>query len=165
MKRYIHNYYNVKIFFQMTGGIAMVKLRTINKKQLAARVLCALLLGTYLTGAYSQPVARGASAASASVNTTGTDDAASAWGFRTTANGSGATAWGGYNRQRPAAIILRRLVITQRPAAHIPRRLGIVQRPAVHYPRRLVLKQRPAAIFPRHLVIPLRQRLKTLWRP
>ena len=38
----------------------MANFRTTNKKQLAARVLCGLLLSTYLTGAYSLPVAWGA---------------------------------------------------------------------------------------------------------
>ena len=37
----------------------MANFRTTNKKQLAARVLCGLLLSTYLTGAYSLPVAWG----------------------------------------------------------------------------------------------------------
>ena len=38
----------------------MANFRTTNKKQLAARVLCGLLLSTYLTGVYSLPVAWGA---------------------------------------------------------------------------------------------------------
>ena len=39
----------------------MANFRTTNKKQLAARVLCGLLLSTYLTGACSLPVHAAAS--------------------------------------------------------------------------------------------------------
>ena len=90
-----------------------------NKKMLTARVLCTLLLGTYLVGGYSEPVAWGApsgngatiQARSGYVDATGTY--ASAWGvgdgdshvtasgygstafgMATTASGSYATAWG-----------------------------------------------------------------------
>ena len=74
----------------------MAKFRTINKKQLTARVLCGLLLSTYLTGAYSLPVAWGASATNASVNVTdnSSGNASSAWGKGTEASGDGSTAFG-----------------------------------------------------------------------
>ena len=68
------------------------------RKLLAARVLCGLLLGAYLTGGYSMPAAWGATATNASVNVTedSSGNASSAWGYITTASGNGATAWGGY---------------------------------------------------------------------
>ena len=78
----------------------MAKLRTTNKKQLAARVLCGLLLSTYLTGAYSLPVAWGAPAGDGAtiqgigVSASVTADAASAWGSGTTADGDYSTAFG-----------------------------------------------------------------------
>ena len=76
----------------------MAKLRTTNKKQLAARVLCGLLLSTYLTGAYSLPVAWGApdgdGATMQGYNITASGDEATAWGVGAEASGDRATAWG-----------------------------------------------------------------------
>ena len=84
----------------------MANFRTTNKKQLAARVLCGLLLSTYLTGAYSMPVAWGGGNPAthiyeddggiASVNADGTV-VASAWGTGTTALGKESTAFGIYS--------------------------------------------------------------------
>ena len=78
----------------------MANFRTTNKKQLTARVLCALLLGTYLTGGYQPPVR--AAALNVYGNTNITVDSgkfASAWGFgfgdfKVIATGQTATAWG-----------------------------------------------------------------------
>ena len=76
----------------------MANFRTTNKKQLAARVLCGLLLSTYLTGAYNLPVAwghpdgDGAKIQGNSVTASGTES--SAWGYKTPASGEDATAWG-----------------------------------------------------------------------
>ena len=105
-------------FFQMTGGTAMANFRTTNKKQLAARVLCGLLLSTYLTGGFGQTAfadptgdgridgatiqgsgvtvsGNGETTASAwGTITTASGDEATAWGYRTTASGENATAWG-----------------------------------------------------------------------
>ena len=74
----------------------MENFRTTNKKQLAARVLCGLLLGMYFVGGYGQPVAWSASANNASVNVTedSSGDASSAWGDSTTASGIASTAFG-----------------------------------------------------------------------
>ena len=69
-----------------------------NKKMLAARVLCTLLLGTYLVGGYGEPVAWGAdnegTAKVAGVKNDfhGTD--ASAWGAGTKAYGRSSTSFG-----------------------------------------------------------------------
>ncbi len=85
--------------------MTMTKRRT--KKYLAARVLCTLLLGTYLVGGYGEPVAWGAGIPAAQIyEDDGTEDpsgsvsgnsgkVASAWGVGATASGNGATAWGG----------------------------------------------------------------------
>ena len=68
------------------------------RKLLAARIVCALLLGSYLTGGYCMPVAWGADnegsakVAGTSNITNGTN--ASAWGDGTTASGVDATAFG-----------------------------------------------------------------------
>ena len=65
----------------------------------AARVLCTLLLGVYLTAGYSMPVAWGADGAVHGVEVTfgdGYSDTASAWGYYTQAKNTGATAWGNY---------------------------------------------------------------------
>ena len=78
----------------------MTNFRTTNKKQLAARVLCGLLLSTYLTGAYSLPVAWGAdnegtAKVSGSGNVFGTAVInVSAWGSNTKAERNNATAFG-----------------------------------------------------------------------
>ena len=64
----------------------------------AARVLCTLLLGVYLTAGYSMPVAwaspAGDGATIQGFETSASGDYASAWGDRTNAIGYGATAWG-----------------------------------------------------------------------
>ena len=80
----------------------MENFRTTNKKQLAARVLCTLLLGTYLVGGYGEPVAWGASATNASVNVSEdtSSNASSAWGENTTASSKRATAWGYYTEAK-----------------------------------------------------------------
>ena len=76
----------------------MANFRTTNKKQLAARVLCGLLLSTYLTGVYSLPVAwgapdgNGAKIQGNSVTASGT--ASSAWGYYAKAYGNYTTAFG-----------------------------------------------------------------------
>ena len=74
----------------------MANFRTTNKKQLAARVLCGLLLGMYFVGGYGQPVAWSASANNASVNITEdtSGNASSAWGKGTEATDNGSTAFG-----------------------------------------------------------------------
>ena len=65
---------------------------------LAARVLCTLLLGTYLTGGYGEQVAWGASAESTQIFEDGAhgdkSKVASAWGSNTTANDTDSTAFG-----------------------------------------------------------------------
>ena len=65
---------------------------------LAARVLCTLLLGTYLTGGYGEQVAWGASAESTQIFEDGAhgdkSKVASAWGSKTTANNTASTAFG-----------------------------------------------------------------------
>lgn len=85
----------------------MAKFRTTNKKYLAARIICSLVLGAYLVGGYSSPVAWGAGIPAAQIyEDNGTEDplgrvsgnsgkVASAWGVGATASGNGATAWGG----------------------------------------------------------------------
>ena len=76
----------------------MAKFWTTNKKRLAARVLCGLLLSTYLTGAYSLPVAWGAPDGDGakiqgnSVNASGTES--SAWGHFGKATGDYSMAFG-----------------------------------------------------------------------
>ena len=77
----------------------MAKFRTINKKQLTARVLCGLLLSTYLTGAYSLPVHAAASVNGNDKITVKSGIYASAWGYGSddyyvTATGQAATAFG-----------------------------------------------------------------------
>ena len=77
----------------------MANFRTTNKKQLAARVLCCLLLGTYLTGMYSLPVHAAASVNGNDKITVKSGIYASAWGYGSddyyvTATGQAATAFG-----------------------------------------------------------------------
>ena len=75
--------------------MTMTKRRT--KKYLAARVLCTLLLGTYLVGGYGEPVAWGADNAAIHGEDVTIDPgatAASAWGVGTTASGDYSTAFG-----------------------------------------------------------------------
>ena len=67
------------------------------RKFLAARVLCGLLLGAYLTAGYCLPVVWGADNAEIhgkDVNIAPEATAASAWGYSTVASGDYATAWG-----------------------------------------------------------------------
>ncbi|MBR6299089.1 MAG: hypothetical protein IKR34_07560, partial [Candidatus Gastranaerophilales bacterium] len=74
----------------------MTKRRT--KKYLAARVLCTLLLGTYLVGGYGEPVAWGAdnegTAKVAGVENDFHGIVASAWGAGTKAYGRNSTSFG-----------------------------------------------------------------------
>ena len=68
-----------------------------NKKMLAARVLCTLLLGTYLVGGYGEPVAWGADNAAIHGEDVTIDSgvtAASAWGMGAKAKGDASTAFG-----------------------------------------------------------------------
>ncbi len=70
----------------------------------AARVLCALLLGVYLTAGYSMPVAWGEDRVYHELYVHGLDtsvnssysDTASVWGYGTYAGATGATAWGNH---------------------------------------------------------------------
>ena len=79
----------------------MTKFRTTNKKQLAARVLCTLLLGTCLAGGYSESVAWGAATVEGSGTVyfyggsiAGVGSEGTAWGYGTEASADEATAWG-----------------------------------------------------------------------
>ena len=121
----------------------MANFRTTNKKQLAARVLCTLLLGAYLVGGYGEPVAWGASATKASVNVTedSSGDASSAWGDSTTASGNASTAFGIYSTadgnystagaivQRPPKVLLQRSGLLQKPAEYGRRHLEMARKP------------------------------------
>ena len=60
----------------------------------AARVLCALLLGAYLTVGYSMPVAWGANKIVNTVGATSQAETYSFWGVETDADTEGSTAWG-----------------------------------------------------------------------
>ena len=72
-----------------------------NKKMLAARILCTLLLGTYLTGGYGEPVAWGADNAAIHGEDVTIDPgatAASAWGVGAKASHNYSTAFGSYTK-------------------------------------------------------------------
>ena len=81
--------------------MTMTKRRT--KKYLAARIICSLVLGAYLVGGHSSPVAWGAPTVDGTgtvylygfgIDATQRDSTGTAWGYKSTASGPVATAWG-----------------------------------------------------------------------